>query len=217
MYLGGWIAVIQRAPYEAQVTRQRQDSSERTVNRCVRRRSEEPHTAATAASLAAVSGERRSGRPSGVRPPSGRAAPAEWGLNSPDRAAPLPRVVGLLLPPHDVVGEGEVDHLVEPLLVLGMVDRGEHFDAPVEVAGHQIGRADQIAAVRRRLGRGRSGRYGCARGSARGCCGRGCSRTGPAHRRGRTGCRVRSCRSARRRRSPGTAPRRSRRRTPSWP
>ena len=50
------------------------------------------------------------------------------------------------------------EHLVEPVAVLGVLDRHEHLDAPVEVARHHVGRPDQVQRLRRRRRRGRSGR-----------------------------------------------------------
>src|SRR5436305_4855366 len=49
-------------------------------------------------------------------------------------AATLPRSFGIHLPSHDVVGEVEGEHAVEPCLVLRVRDRHHDLDAPVEVA-----------------------------------------------------------------------------------
>ena len=62
----------------------------------------------------------------------------------------------------------------------GSVDRRQRLDPAVEVAGHEVGRADVVdrAAVGPR--RGRTGRCGRARGSGRRSTAPGCCRTGRA-------------------------------------
>ena len=60
------------------------------------------------------------------------------------RTAALPGVIRLQFPAHDVVGKEEVEHGVDPLLVFGVLDRHEDLDAAVEVARHQVGRADEV-------------------------------------------------------------------------
>ena len=66
------------------------------------------------------------------------------GLEGIDRPTAGPGVVGLEFPAHDVVGELERQHVVEPLLMLRMVDGHQDFDPAIEVARHQVGRADQV-------------------------------------------------------------------------
>ena len=67
-----------------------------------------------------------------------------------DRLGPDPGRVGLELPRPAVVGEHHVDDLGQAGLRLVVLDRGDRLDPPVEVAVHQVGRADVpllVAAV----------------------------------------------------------------------
>ena len=62
-----------------------------------------------------------------------------------DRAAALdvaPRALGTERPGQRVVGQVDVEDLLEPVLQAGVDDRDERLDPAVEVAGHQVGRAD---------------------------------------------------------------------------
>ncbi len=59
----------------------------------------------------------------------------------------------------------------------GVGDPHERLDAAVEVAVHHVGAADEHLGV---AGVARSGRCASARGSGRGCCAPGCSRTARA-------------------------------------
>ena len=92
------------------------------------------------------------------------------------------------------VGERELEHLVEPRLVLGVGDRHEHLDAPVEVARHPVGASRSGTAVgdRARLDAARPVAATRRRGephdprvlevAAEHASGPGCSRSGPARR-----------------------------------
>src|SRR5690349_20359760 len=58
--------------------------------------------------------------------------------------------VGAELPRLPVVVPHEEEQVTEGLAVPGILDRGDRFDAPVEIAGHPVGRADVdllVAAV----------------------------------------------------------------------
>src|SRR5215217_4321262 len=63
------------------------------------------------------------------------------------RLAPLPAAVLQQLPGLDVVGQHDVQDLLEPAGQVGVGDRGDHLDPQVEVAGHQVGRADVVLAA----------------------------------------------------------------------
>ena len=62
---------------------------------------------------------------------------------------------------------------------LGVLDGDDDLDPVVEVARHQVGAAEQIRLL---VVRPRSSTGGCARGSARERCERGCSRSDPRRR-----------------------------------
>ena len=167
----------------------RRVSGLRRLERCEQRPCSEASAALSEAPAAAAAGGRR---------PSGTSAPARR-ARSVARAETLPAVVGLQLPAHDVVGEVELEHLVEPRLVLGVDDRHQHLDATIEVARHQVGRADEVqrSGRRRRVAVARTGRSGSARGSDRAASARGWSRTDRARRHAGSRCRGRRGRSAR--------------------
>src|SRR5215213_6232138 len=63
------------------------------------------------------------------------------------RLAPLPAAVLQQLPGLDGVGQHDVQDLLEPAGQVGVGDRGDHLDPQVEVAGHQVGRADVVLAA----------------------------------------------------------------------
>ena len=81
---------------------------------------------------------RRRRRP-GEQPSSFDAA----ALTPRDGGDALPAPVGPERPGVGVVGQIEVEHLEQPGLELGVVYRRQHLDAAVEVALHQVGRADE--------------------------------------------------------------------------
>ena len=56
----------------------------------------------------------------------------------------VPRAVGRELPREHVVGEVELEHLGEAGAQPGVGDRRERLDAAVEVAGHEVGRTDEV-------------------------------------------------------------------------
>ena len=58
-----------------------------------------------------------------------------------------PARVRLELPGTPVVGEHQLDDLGDPGPGLGVLDRDDGLDAPVEVAVHEVGRADVPLAV----------------------------------------------------------------------
>jgi len=60
------------------------------------------------------------------------------------RTDPLPRTVGAHLERWAVVGEENVERVIEPLLMSNIGERSENFDSSIEIATHQIGRADQV-------------------------------------------------------------------------
>ena len=92
----------------------------------------------------------------------------------------VPAAVGVELPGQRVVGQVHLEDLLEAGLQLGLVDRHQRLDAPVEVAGHQVGRADEDPWAGRDRRRWRSGRSGCARGSGRRSTAPGCAPTARA-------------------------------------
>ena len=117
------------------------------------------------------------------------------GLPSSSSGERDPGAVGLQLPGRRALVEGDVEQLADLADVRRVGDRGEHLDAAVEVAVHQVGRADARPTAGRRW---RTRTAGCARGTGRECCGPGCSRSAPARRGGSCRCRAPTGRPARR-------------------
>ena len=64
-----------------------------------------------------------------------------------DRRHLAPRAVGLERPREHVVGEVELEDLVEPGAQAAVGDAQHRLDAPVEVARHEVGRADDVLGV----------------------------------------------------------------------
>src|SRR5919107_2640879 len=62
------------------------------------------------------------------------------------RLAAVPAAVLGQLPGLDVVGQHDVQDLLEPAGQVGVGDRGDNLDPQVEVAGHEVGRADVVLA-----------------------------------------------------------------------
>src|SRR5215218_10125694 len=63
------------------------------------------------------------------------------------RLAPVPGAILRQLPGLDVVGQHDVQDLLKPAGQVGVGHRGDHLDPQVEVAGHQVGRADVVLAA----------------------------------------------------------------------
>src|SRR5829696_588021 len=63
------------------------------------------------------------------------------------RLAAVPAAVLGQLPGLDVVGQHDVQDLLEPAGQVGVGDRGDDLDPQVEVAGHEVGRADVVLAA----------------------------------------------------------------------
>src|SRR5680860_1335487 len=73
------------------------------------------------------------------------------GVDPDDALELVPVPIRPELPGQHVVGELDLEHLREPSLEPGVGDRGECLDASIQVAGHEVGGADEV------LGRGRVG------------------------------------------------------------
>src|SRR3546814_6125311 len=64
-------------------------------------------------------------------------------------ALPISGAVGAELPGLRVVGQVDVEDLLQPGRLLGLLHRGEDLHPQVEVAGHEVGRADERSEARR--------------------------------------------------------------------
>ena len=115
--------------------------------------------------------------------PRSRAATwrAAWVEIADHRRDPGPRAVGVEGPRLGVVGQVELEDLLQPLHGIGVGHRDHGLHPAVEVAPAEVGRPDVVGG-RTAGGRRRSGGSGSARGTARRWSGPGWSRTAPARR-----------------------------------
>src|SRR5215216_1220866 len=100
-----------------------------------------PHRSGGLVALAARAGLHAPAQGQLAQPPVGGDPALALG-----RLAPLPAAVLQQLPGLGVVGQHDVQALLEPAGQVGVGDRGDDLDPQVEVAGHQVGRADVVLA-----------------------------------------------------------------------
>src|SRR5947209_816874 len=61
--------------------------------------------------------------------------------------ATVPLLVGIERPRERVIRQASLERVVELGLKIVVLDRGEELDALVEIAWHQVGRADVVVAL----------------------------------------------------------------------